>query len=43
MEAVRQMMWIIIFDLQPFFHLNPPLANRPVQAGAGADGPILRL
>ena len=38
MEAVSQMMWIIIY----IFHLNPPITNRPVQAGAGADGPILR-
>ena len=24
------------------FHLNPPIVNGPVQAGAGEDGPILR-
>ena len=29
---------IIIYDLR-LFHLKPPLANRPVQAGA--DGPII--
>ncbi len=39
MEAVSQMMWITTYG----FHLNPPLTYRPVQAGAGVDGPILRL
>ncbi len=38
MKAVSQMKWINIY----VFHLNPPIVSRPVQAGAGADGPILR-
>jgi len=39
MEAVGQVKRIIIY----VFHLNPPIVSRPVQAGAGAGGPILRL
>ncbi len=39
MKAVSQVKRIIIY----VFHLNPPIVNRPVQAGAGEDGPILRL
>ena len=42
MEAVSRMEWIIIYNLR-LFHLQPPLIYRPVQAGAGEDGPILRL
>jgi len=38
MGAVSQVKRIIIC----VSHLNPPIANRPVQAGAGEDGPILR-
>jgi len=38
MEARKR---INIHDLQPLFHFKPPLAYRPVQAGA--DGPIFRL
>jgi len=34
------MNWIIIYILQPVFHLQPPLTYRPVQA---ESGPIFRL
>ena len=43
MEAVSQMNRINIYTLQPLFHFQSHIVNRPVQAGAGADGPILRL
>jgi len=39
-EVVTEMMWITTYDLC-VSHLNHPLLNRPVQAGA--SGPVFRL